>query len=354
MKRKGNTALLLLGILLLILLLIGAERIFAVPFHRGNLISSTEELSVRITEELTKGNSTFQTYVNGLSEEELVAINKSLDGFFGHVSTYTVLRRVNAEVLLVSFDLEVSDNYYVYQKLVHNKEIENNQPAELLALKVQEVINECQAETDYEKVVKYHDYVVSHTEYGFLTGEDERLSYTAAGALLRGKAVCNGYAEALELLLLCSGVETQMVVGTTDEGNHAWNMVKLEDSWYHIDATWDDPLPDTGEDILHVYVNVSDEVMGKTHVWNQSAYPECGDMKYNYYEQSHQAFDSFNTFKAYVLEEMKQQNRIEVMVKDAGQIEYDCGFVVKEGGARSVSWQSYEGDTYMVMVIEVD
>lgn len=350
-KKRGYAVWILLGTVILILLGIAAERIFAVQIHSGNLISSTEELGLRITEELTKGNDSFSTYVNGLAEEDLVKVNHNLDGFFGHVSTYTILREVNAEVKLVLFDLEVSDNYYVYQKIVKGKAIENNMDAVILAEKVKQVMDQCQGDSDYEKVVFYHDYIVTHTQYGFLEGEDELLPYTAAGALLRGTAVCNGYAEAMELLLLCSGVDAYMAVGTTDEGNHAWNIVNIEGNWYHVDTTWDDPVPDMGKDSIHVYLNVSDTVMEKTHTWNRDAYPECNDLEYNYYEQEGKAFDSFNDFKAYILDEMKSSSRMEVMVTDSEAIEYDCGFVVQNGGANSVSWQSYEDGDYMVMII---
>lgn len=354
MKNKGRTVLIFLVLAIIILLGLGAERMFAVQIHKGNLISSTEELGLRITEELTKGNSSFSTYVNGLTEEQLVAINHNLDGFFGHVSAYTVLRDVNPEVRLVRFDLEVSNNYYVYQKIVNGVEIENNTDAEVLALKVQQIINECHASNDYEKVVFYHDYIVTHTKYGFLDGEEELLPYTAAGALLHGTAVCNGYAEAMELLLLCSGVDTYMAVGSTDEGSHAWNIVNIDDNWYHVDATWDDPVPDMGADSIHVYLNVNDAVMEKTHTWNRNAYPECTNLDYNYYEQEGTAFDSFNDFKTYALEEMNSGNRMEVMVKDSESMEYDCGFLVQSGGANSVSWQSYEDGDYMVMIITTE
>lgn len=353
MREKKVRTFILLGIAIALLLGIAAERLFPVQIHRNNLISSTEELGVKITEELKDGNEAFSVYVNGLTENDLVTINHKLDGFFGHVTSYTVLRKLNSEVSQVRFELEVSNNYYVYQKIVNGKEIENNMDAEILAIKVEQVINECQAESDYEKVKQFHDYIVTHTEYAFLEGEDELLSYTAEGALLRGKAVCNGYAEAMELLLLCSGVEAYMAVGSTDEGEHAWNIVQIDDRWYHVDTTWDDPVPDMGEDALHVYLNVNDDIMRKTHSWNQNAYPECDSMEYNYYEQEDKAFDSFNNFKSYILDEMKTTNQIEVMVTDSESIQYDCGFVIKEGGAQSVSWQSYEDGEYMVMLITV-
>lgn len=340
-----------MGVVCLIVCAVLIERIFPAQVHRRNLISSTEELSLRITEELKDGNNSFAVYVNGLTEDQLVSINHNLDGFFGHVTSFMVLRELNAEVRYVYFELEVSNNYYVYQKIVNGKEIENNMDAEILAVKVQQVMDACQGESDYEKVKFYHDYIVTNTEYGFLEGEDEQLSYMAEGALLKRKAVCNGYAEAMELLLLCSGIETYMAVGSTDEGSHAWNIVKIEDAWYHVDTTWDDPIPDMGKDALHVYLNVSDSVMEKTHTWNRNAYPECESLDYNYYKQEGIAFDSFNDFKSYVLTEMKTSNQIEVMVTDSDSIQYDCGFVVKEGGAESVSWQSYEDGAYMVMLI---
>lgn len=344
----------LLGIAIVVLFVIAAERTFPAQFHKNNIIASAEELSLRITEELMDGDESFMTYVNGMTEEELVAINQSLDGFFGHVDAYTILRKVNADVYLVKFDLEVSNNYYVYQKIVNGKEIVNNMDAEILATKVEMVMAECPGGSDYEKVKFYHDYIVTHTEYGFLEGEDEILSYTAEGVLLRGTAVCNGYAEAMELLLLCSNIETYMAVGYTDEGSHAWNIVKLEDDWYHVDTTWDDPVPDMGEEALHVYLNISDEIMEKTHTWNRSAYPECTSLEHNYYEQEGAAFDSFNDFKSYVLAEMQTTNQIEVMVTDSENIQYDCGFVIKEGGASSVSWQNYEDGEYLVMLITVE
>lgn len=351
MKQKSRGLWILLAVVTCILLFLLAEHLFAAQLHKGNLISSTEELSQRITEELTKGNDTFSCYVNGMSEDELVQINHNLDGFFGHVSAYTVLRSVNAEVQMVRFDLEVSDNYYAYQKVVNNKEIENNLNAELLAVKVRQIMEACPSEDVYEKVVFYHDYIVTHTKYGFLEGEEEQMSFTAAGALLKGTAVCNGYAEAMELLLLCSGIDTYMAVGTTEDGGHAWNIVNIGDKWYHVDTTWDDPVPDMGQSAIHVYLNVSDAVMEKTHTWNRDAYPECTDMEENYYYQEGKAFSSFNDFKGYVLSEMKQTNPIEVMVTDSDAIQYDCGFVVREGGADAVSWQSYEDGDYMVMLI---
>lgn len=353
MKKNRLGLWVVLAVLVLGILLYGGERLFAVQLHKNNMISSAEELGVKITDQLLQGNTSFTTYVNGLSETNLVGINHGLDGFFGHVASYTVLREVNQEVQQVRFELELSDNYYVYQKIMNQTPIEGNENAQQLSEKVQEILASVSGKTDYEKVVYFHDYLVANTVYGFLGAEQEEQSYTAAGALLQGKAVCNGYAEAMELLLLCSNIETYMVVGAADGVSHAWNIVKIDGEWYHVDVTWDDPLPDIQERTMHVYLNVNDEVMAKTHVWRKEAYPVCTAMEYNYYEQEGAAFDNYSEFKLYVLQKMRETDCVEVMVKNSEEEQYDCRFVIESGGASAVNWESYEDGSYVVMMISI-
>ena len=69
--------------------------------------------------------------------------------------------------------------------------------------------------------------------------------HIAAGALIDGRAVCDGYAKAIKLLCDREGIPCVIVAGTAvQSGNtdlHAWNCVQLEDGlWYALDATWDD------------------------------------------------------------------------------------------------------------------
>lgn len=353
MKKNRFGIWIVLTVLILGILVYGGERLFAVQIHGNNMISSAEELGVKITDRLMQGDTAFSTYVNGLSETNLVGINYGLDGFFGHVSSYTILRKVNRNVQYVRFELELSDNYYAYQNIVNQAPIQDNEKAQLLAGKVQEIMASCEAMSDYEKVVYFHDYLISHTVYGFLDADMEEESYTAFGALTQGKAVCNGYAEAMELLLLCSNVESYMVVGSADGESHAWNIVKIDGEWYHVDATWDDPLPDMQEKILHVYLNVNDEIMEKTHVWKKEAYPACTSMDYNYYEQEGAAFEDYNEFKVYALKKMRDTDRIEVLVKNFEEEQYDCNFMLGAGRAESVNWESHGDGSYVVMVITI-
>ncbi len=97
--------------------------------------------------------------------------------------------------------------------------------------------------TDFEKAQALHDYLVRTCAYdNNVAGTDAATSpsRTAYGALVKGRAVCQGYTLAYKLLLSRAGIPAIYVV--SDSMNHSWNMVELDGSWYHVDATWDDPL----------------------------------------------------------------------------------------------------------------
>lgn len=99
--------------------------------------------------------------------------------------------------------------------------------------------------TDYDKIMKIHDYLVDNIEYDSTyqaTG-----TYSVYGALVGKKCVCEGYAKALKYLANSAGIKCEMMQGTATNSSgqtesHAWNCVKIDGIWYEIDATWDDPI----------------------------------------------------------------------------------------------------------------
>lgn len=89
--------------------------------------------------------------------------------------------------------------------------------------------------TDLEKALAIHDYLVAHNSYDLsYTG------YSAYDALIRQTSVCDGYAKCYSDLLNSAKVNAKRV--TSDVMKHAWNVVKIDDDWYHVDCTWDDPV----------------------------------------------------------------------------------------------------------------
>lgn len=85
----------------------------------------------------------------------------------------------------------------------------------------------------YTKVKKIHNYVVNK-----LTYDTTYRNYTAYTALVKKKAVCQGYALLFYKMATEAGVPCRIVCSD----DHAWNIVKMGSKWYHVDTTWDDPI----------------------------------------------------------------------------------------------------------------
>ena len=87
---------------------------------------------------------------------------------------------------------------------------------------------------DYEKVRIVYTYVIDHTQYQ--TGEDDQ---SIAGVFWKKSAVCAGYAGAVQYLLERLDIPCIYVYGSTKgstEG-HAWDIVKIGQEYYYVDAT---------------------------------------------------------------------------------------------------------------------
>ena len=107
-----------------------------------------------------------------------------------------------------------------------------------------------------------HDYLAVHVAYdseNYNRGTIPEVSYTAYGALVLGTAVCQGYTQAYRVLLDRCGIPSAYI--SSDGMNHGWAQVKLGDSWYHVDVTWDDPTPDTPGKARHSYFLLSDDAI---------------------------------------------------------------------------------------------
>lgn len=160
----------------------------------------------------------------------------------------------------------------------------------LLKTRIKEISNSIINEfaDDYRRIKAAHDYIIENTSYDFSINENNlhefSESHDAYGAIVNGVAVCDGYAKSLKLILDELGIKSMLVYGTADGIPHTWNMVEIEDDYYHIDATWDDPeYKNEIETKIYTYFLVKDEDILSSHVWNRSEYPVCDSNKYNYY-----------------------------------------------------------------------
>ena len=136
--------------------------------------------------------------------------------------------------------------------------------------------------SDYEIAKALHDYLATHNEYDMrlYSGNLPALSRTSYGALVNRTSVCSGYALAYQHLMEDAGIPCEYVTGMTTRGSHAWNIVQIGGEWYHVDVTWDDPIPNREGYVRYDYFLKSDSAISRDHVsWEASR--ACTSTKYD-------------------------------------------------------------------------
>ncbi|MBQ8752030.1 MAG: hypothetical protein IJZ13_02885 [Clostridia bacterium] len=142
--------------------------------------------------------------------------------------------------------------------------------------------------TDLEKELAIHDRLIARCVYDDKAAASEMpdaeypFAFTAYGALVEGKAVCEGYARAFQLLCRRAGLPCVTVNGVDLSNNtaHMWNLVTVDGAPYHVDVTWDDQL----DAALHVYFNQTTEEISRTHRLDaDSAGKDCTATAAGYY-----------------------------------------------------------------------
>ncbi len=189
----------------------------------------------------------------------------------------TVYRQIlnnHPEIFYVSgrkYSWSTSTGYTTKYTLTYNDTAENIKKQRL---EFEEAADRIVAQTmdsmsDVEKLLAVHDALILNCEYDKENLDADTVpdvSYTAYGALVNHVAVCKGYAEAYSYIVENRlGISCDIV--SSDEMNHAWNMVELDDGqWYHVDTTWDDPTWDSIGRVRHTYFLLSDaEISDEEH-----------------------------------------------------------------------------------------
>lgn len=108
-----------------------------------------------------------------------------------------------------------------------------------LAAKASEILASLNIDgaSDYDKVRAIYSYICQNVKYDYDRLDDDtyRLKFTAYDAAVNNSAVCAGIADFFYYLANSVGLDARIVTNS----NHAWNIVKVEDKYYYIDATWD-------------------------------------------------------------------------------------------------------------------
>lgn len=117
--------------------------------------------------------------------------------------------------------------------------------------------------SDYDKLKYIHDWIINNTVY---IKADTAYESEADGPVVYGKAICEGYSKAFMYFAQSLGFECVCAIGSADGVDHMWNMVKMNGQWYHVDATWDDPVMSDGSNMLRYdYFMLSDSEIRRDH-----------------------------------------------------------------------------------------
>jgi len=189
-------------------------------------------------------------------------------------------------------DRKIEYEYGKYKALikVHQEYLTNAAYEQYVDAQVASILSNVDANSmsDFEKVKFVNDYIVKNTVYS----EDTTLSpHSAIAVLKEHKGVCQGYALLALKMLRELGIETLYVVGEVNTGPHAWNLVKVNGEWYHLDTTWNDPVPDRGNAVRYQYFLVDDATMKLDHRWEAGNYPKATSKQYAFMEKMDHAFE---------------------------------------------------------------
>ena len=177
--------------------------------------------------------------------------------------------------------------------------------------KIDEIITEVnKLDSDYEKELYIHDYIIENTEYDISTLE--KMGDTVHSVLVSGKSICEGYARTVQILLDKLGIENYLVTGDTESDGeilpHMWNIVNIDGDNYHLDVTWDD-LNDEF-DTVYFYFNVTDEYISRDHYKINPQNNNCNSTKSNYFVKENTLVYTYKGYNNLV------QQSVDALLKD--------------------------------------
>ena len=123
-----------------------------------------------------------------------------------------------------------------------------------------------------ENAYRMYDYLINHVTYAHDTPEGDVITQSvvqsAYGALIEGRCVCQGMAEAYARLLTRAGIPCRVIWGYTQDGTrHAWNVVEdPHGNRGHHDLTWAVMRPFEKD----TYFHANDQTMAESRTWDES------------------------------------------------------------------------------------
>ena len=183
--------------------------------------------------------------------------------------------------------------------------------------------------SDYGRIKSIYEYLIDTVEYNAGAPDNQCVQ----SALLNHQSVCAGYAKAFQYICHRMGYFCTYVTGKIrGGGDHAWNIVRIDGNYYHVDVTWGDPVfADAWEDgtgitvMNYNYLCCTDDEILITHIPDtEAALPACTDSSYNYYRINNMYYETWDYDQIYnVLMESVRSGAASTVMKFATQEAYE-------------------------------
>ena len=142
------------------------------------------------------------------------------------------------------------------------------------------IIEEAKKKTTWQaqEVYFYNEIAKRTTYYTEKDHKNQPHFVTAFGALVKGKANCQGYTDAFYMLGKMMGWDVGRMIGKANNGWHMWNTITFTNGrTYCVDVTWGDSdvrFANGKKYNSYIYLNAPVEIMQVTHSWDYSLAPK--------------------------------------------------------------------------------
>ena len=252
--------------ILLILVVVFTLNDNALAYEAGDY----EELENIVLEQMRKYNPNFKiNYTGSLDNIEEVLKNILKKDIYVNSNVSKVGWEITSNRNSSNININVSYIITPQERMEADKKID-----EILSHIIKPYMN------DHEKVKAVHDYIVLRGKY-----DTSFTYYSDYDLLVEGTSVCNGYALLTYNMLNKLNIPVKLVSGTAEGENHIWNMVKLGTHWFHLDTSWNDPLPDKGN-ISYKYYMLTEKEISMDHTIDEELnIPKSTKRYYDYLKE---------------------------------------------------------------------
>lgn len=183
----------------------------------------------------------------------------------------------------------------VPEYLFDKKKIQEHQKA--MNSRVEKVARPAAGLKEEEKLKYIHDFICENVYYDKLK---KQYSHEIIGPMGQGVGVCEGIAKSVKIL--CDALNIWCTIAISEANpekgikyRHAWNVLKINGKYYHLDATFDNSLGKgrdkvAAEELRYDYFMLSDKQVFRDHepvIWRV---PECSDGEAFYYKAKKVSF----------------------------------------------------------------